>query len=70
MTMTPPRTRGRPSNPNSPTPAARSAASRQARGVVTMDLDRDTAAALDAYAAWHAMPSRLTAVMRLLALAS
>ena len=68
--MTPPRPRGRPSNPNSPTATARSSASRQARGVVTMDLDRDTAAALDAFAARHALPSRLAAVMRLLALAS
>ena len=68
--MTPSRPRGRPSNPNSPTATARSAASRQARGVVTMDLDRDTAAALDAYAARHALPSRLAVVRRLLALAS
>ena len=69
--MTPPRPRGRPSNPASPTPAARSAASRQARGVVTMDLTREAAAMLDAYAAKHAgLPSRMAVVMRLLALAS
>ena len=69
--MTPPRPRGRPSNPDSPTATARSAASRQARGVVTMDLTREVAAALDAYAARHAMlPSRLAVVMRLLALTS
>ena len=68
--MTPPRPRGRPSNPHSPTATARSAASRQARGVVTMDLTREVSAALDAYAARHTLPSRLAAVTRLLALAS
>ena len=69
--MTPPRPRGRPSNPASPTATARSAASRQARGVVTMDLPHAVAAALDAYAAKHAgLSSRLAVVQRLLALAS
>ena len=63
MTDTPKRLRGRPRK--HATPAAREAASRTARGAVTLQLPRTVLDALDALAARHGDPNRPACIARL-----